>query len=94
MPGSSGKMTNAEVVYAMVADQRAGAVAAVLNAIEQAGRGLVKVRNQLGTGVPQGNEVHYLIAVQGYVNEAAFILSTLAIPPAAPEAEGKKLVLA
>lgn len=89
-PMALGNMT---VVDAALADERAGKVEAALHMIEQAGRGLVKVRNQLGTGVPQGNELHYLIAVQGYVNEAAFTLSELAIPPASPEEQGPKIVI-
>jgi hypothetical protein len=81
-----------EVLHAAAADERATKVIAAADAIEQAGRGLYKVGVQLATGVPQGNEVHYLIAIQGYINEAAFLLSELAIPPAAPENEAPKLI--
>lgn len=84
---------NLSAVETAIADERAGIVERALKSIEQAGRGLVKVRNQLGAGVPQGNELHYLIVVQGYVNEAAFALSELATPPASPENEGPKIVL-
>jgi hypothetical protein len=82
-----------ETLAAAAADRIAGKVEASLKDIEQAGRGLMKVLSQLRTGVPLGNEVHYLLAVQGYVNSAAMELSELAIPPAAPEKEGVKLVL-
>jgi hypothetical protein len=74
-----------EALLAAAADERATKVLAAADAIEQAGRGLYKVGTKLAAGVPQGNEVHYLIAIQGYINEATFILSELAIPPAAPD---------
>lgn len=81
-----------EALLAAAADERAGKVLAAASAIEQAGRGLYKVGTQLATGVPQGNELHYLISIQSYINEAMFVLSELAIPPTAPENEGPKLI--
>lgn len=87
------KLGGVAAIEAAAADQLAEKVEVAIKAIEQAGRGLVKVRNQLGAGVPQGNELHYLIAVQGYVNEAAFAMSEAAIPAASPESEGPKLVI-
>lgn len=82
-----------EALHAASADARAEKVLAVAAAVEQAGRGLYKVGSQLATGVPQGNELHYLIAVQGYINEAAFLLSELNLPPVAPDSEPPRLVI-
>jgi hypothetical protein len=87
------KLGGIAAIEAAAADELAEKVEVAIKAVEQAGRGLVKVRNQLGAGVPQGNEVHYLIVVQGYVNEAAFALSEAAVPAAAPETQGPKLVI-
>jgi hypothetical protein len=77
---------NLSAIDAAAADDRATRVMLILKDLDQAGRGIKKVFDQLATGVPQGNELHYLIIVQGMVNSAAFELSDLAIPPAAPEA--------
>lgn len=82
-----------EALQAAAADERAAKVQQAMEAIEQAGRGIYKVGAQLATGVPHGNELHYLIAIQGYINEAAFVLSELAIPPAAPDTQGPKIAL-
>lgn len=86
------KLGSKEAIAAAEADHRAENVQLAAEALEQAGRGIHKVFGQLMAGVPRGNEVHMLIIAQGYVNEAAFALSTLAIEAAPMEAEGPKLV--
>lgn len=84
---------NLDPLQVAAADDRAKKMEAVLADLNQAGRGLSKAYGQLAAGVPQGNELHYLIIVQGRINAAMFELSSLAIPPAAPEEPGPKLVL-
>jgi hypothetical protein len=86
-------MRAGEALQAAAADDRAGKVVEALDDLEQAGRGLIKVVNQLKTGVPQGNEVYYLAAVQGYVNSALMSLVEVQTPPAAPEGQGPKIVV-
>ena len=81
-----------DLLQTAAADARAENVQLAAEALEQAGRGIHKVFGQLMTGVPRGNEVHSLIIVQGYINEATFALSTLATEAAPMEAEGPKLV--
>ena len=87
------KITGKDALEVASADERAAKVQMALEAIDQAGRGLLRVKGQLLSGVPRGNEVHYLIIAQGYVNEAAFAISELKIPPAAPEESAVKLVV-
>lgn len=87
------KIAGAEALEVAAADERAGKVQMALEAIDQAGRGLLRVKGQLLSGVPRGNELHYLIIVQGYVNEAAFAISELDIPPAPAENQGPKIVI-
>ncbi len=81
-----------EVLQAAAADARAENVQLAAEALEQAGRGVAKVFAQLLTGVPRGNELHMLVIVQGYVNEAAFALSTLALAAAPMEAQTPQIV--
>lgn len=75
------------------ADDRAKKVEQILADLEQSGRGVHKALGQLSTGVPQGNELHMLIIVQGRLNAAMFELSSLEIPPAAMEEPAPKIVI-
>lgn len=83
-----------DAVLAAAADKVAGNAQLASEALEQAGRGILKVARQLATGVPKGDELHYLIVVQGYVNEAAFALSVLATEAVAPETTAPKIEVA
>lgn len=84
---------NLDPVQAKAADDRAAKVESIMKDLEQAGRGLSKVFGQVATGVPQGNEVHYLIIVQGRINAAMHDLSELAVPAAAPEGSAPQIAL-
>lgn len=82
-----------EALQAAAADELAGKVQEAAAAIEQAGRGIAKVFSQLAAGVPHGNELYYLAAVQGYINEAMMRLIEVATPPATPENQAPSIVL-
>lgn len=82
-----------DALHAAQADAVAEKVQAALVSIEQAGRGIGKVFSQLSTGVPVGNEVYYLNAVQGYINVAMEALIEANTPMAAPESQAPKLVI-
>lgn len=82
-----------EVLQAAAADKKAENVQLAYDALEQAGRGILRASRSLATGVSKGDELHTLIIVQGYINEAAFALSVLAIDAKAPEPAGPALIV-
>jgi hypothetical protein len=87
----SGKL---DPIAALAADARGERVVEIMKALENAGRGIYKMMQQLQTGVPKGDELYYAIVVQGNINEAAFGLYQLGQQDKPPEEQGPKLVTA